>query len=38
MIQFESVMTHLRDVAESLAAQSEAAPQVCVCTIDVSDI
>ena len=38
MIQFKSVVTHLRDVAESLAAQSETAPRVCVCTIDVSDI
>jgi len=38
MIQFADVVKHLQELAESAAVQGADAPQVRVCTIDVSDI
>jgi hypothetical protein len=38
MIRFETLVTHLQDLADSLATQGADAPQVRVSTIDVSDL
>jgi hypothetical protein len=38
MIKFETLVTHLQDLADSLAARGADTPMVRLCAIDVSDI